>query len=825
MGYYQDINRKYGLNTTHILKQWANHTTKLAAMKNRRIFLLRCRKENVIPNHITRNNKMITKLLTTEDHKISNKINLFNKKLTKHILNFEIEITCSNIKSIENIINRFRQSASKLLPNYIVSDFDKWQDKSFTNHLNKIKLINIKKYNKLKENIIKDKMFNDNQKWFVNLTKINFPKEISDFLSLGPKFSLSPNNNEIDIGRLISNVESILETHPTKLHNILRAKITNILTNYLQNSNNNNKNNSNGIIWTKCRKFLKENPSILILRADKGAVTVAMNNDDYYSKASNLLNDVNTYKKIKNDPTATFQKKNNDMIKFLLNKNIIDKDLAKNMYTYNASAPKFYAVPKIHKENIPLRPIVSSINTPNTAISKFLTDILTKTLGNYRDYNIKNSFEFANKYNNFKLPPNYVLVSFDVVSLFTNIPLNLVIEIITLRWNIIEEQCGFDLDTFIKALKLIFETSYFCYKDEFFLQIFGTPMGSVLSPILSNIVMDFLLDTVKTSLNFDLILLKKYVDDIICAVPFDCIDSTLDILNNFNEHLKFTVEREDKNNSIPFLDTKIIRGNDNVLMLDWYQKPTASGRYINFFSDHPYNMKINIIKAMKNRILKICHPNFRYKNLTILFNIFHNNGYPKNLLTKIIYNNITNDVANNTTNITDTILPTQIIYKKLPLINNLTNKLIGILKNNNIKISRYNTKCIGRFFTSTKSRTPNLFNSNIVYSVPCKDCEMIYVGQTKQWIKTRLSQHRSDIKLNKKTCALAIHANTKLHNINFDDFKILDKEIHYKTRLFLETINIQNSEKTMNFKTDTEGLSTIYSNIFEKIKKVNNNTH
>lgn len=50
---------------------------------------------------------------------------------------------------------------------------------------------------------------------------------------------------------------------------------------------------------------------------------------------------------------------------------------------------------------------------------------------------ITDSFQLAEKFNNFQLPVGYIIVSFDVVSLFTNIPLTLLINSINNKWDIV----------------------------------------------------------------------------------------------------------------------------------------------------------------------------------------------------------------------------------------------------------------------------------------------------------------------------------------------------------------------------------------------------
>ena len=103
-------------------------------------------------------------------------------------------------------------------------------------------------------------------------------------------------------------------------------------------------------------------------------------------------------------------------------------------YTYKISCssdglcPCFYGLPKIHKPGIPLRPIVSFVNSPTHAISGYLSRILSPVVGN-TDYTRGNSCEFADFMRDKILNACEELVSFDVVSLFTKIPVDLAVKV------------------------------------------------------------------------------------------------------------------------------------------------------------------------------------------------------------------------------------------------------------------------------------------------------------------------------------------------------------------------------------------------------------
>ncbi|XP_062534671.1 uncharacterized protein LOC134203846, partial [Armigeres subalbatus] len=93
-------------------------------------------------------------------------------------------------------------------------------------------------------------------------------------------------------------------------------------------------------------------------------------------------------------------------------------------------------------------------------------------------------------------------------------------------------------------VELGLNNSYFMFRDKYYQQTFGTAMGSPLSPILADYVMEDLLDTVITKLNFTIPVLKKYVDDLFLVLPKPLVEHTLNIFNQFNQHLQFTMEIE-----------------------------------------------------------------------------------------------------------------------------------------------------------------------------------------------------------------------------------------------------------------------------------------
>ena len=125
------------------------------------------------------------------------------------------------------------------------------------------------------------------------------------------------------------------------------------------------------------------------------------------------------------NPTTRVEK---DLNKLLLNIKVnntgttpqIGPNLYKKLHCNNSTPASFYGLPKIHKPERPLRPITSSIGSPTYAVSKHLVSILAPLRKN--SYTVKNSSEFVHELKQYSIADDEIMVSFDVKSLFTSIP-------------------------------------------------------------------------------------------------------------------------------------------------------------------------------------------------------------------------------------------------------------------------------------------------------------------------------------------------------------------------------------------------------------------
>ncbi|XP_062710337.1 uncharacterized protein LOC134288705 [Aedes albopictus] len=357
--------------------------------------------------------------------------------------------------------------------------------------------------------------------------------------------------------------------------------------------------------------------------------------EDYDRKMRALVSDTTTYENVKTDPTARYQNGNNSIVRRLKDLKLIDHRTAKELSSTNATCPRIYGQPKAHKPDLPLRPVIPNITAPTYKLAKYIADILQNSF--HSQYSTTSSFEFCGDVNQVVLPEGYIMISLDVTSLFTNVPRHLVIRSIINRWNEVKTQINLDL--FLEIVEYCMEASYFCFEGRYFKQTYGTAMGSPLSPIVADIVLDSVIKTAMNSLPFEITIFRKYVDNIFMAIPRECVQQVLDAFNRIEPRLQFTTE-EEKENRLPFLDMTVIRNADQTLTTEWYAKPIASGRMLNYNSFHQPKYKINVANNFIHRVCSLT----RNKPLDEIAKTIHQhlrqNNYPKSLINRLLHFNI-----------------------------------------------------------------------------------------------------------------------------------------------------------------------------------------
>ena len=214
-------------------------------------------------------------------------------------------------------------------------------------------------------------------------------------------------------------------------------------------------------------KQLKKDNTRMVLTADKGCPWWLWTGKNI-QKSVKLLKQPN-YKIIQTDPTTKHRNKLISLLKSIKSEGGIDDNTHKRLHPTAATLPKYYGLPKIHKQGMPLRPIISSIGSVTNATAKELSRILKPLVGR-SPHHVMNNLEFLESIRGIQLLPEECIVSYDVEALFTSVPVESSISIIR---KLLEEdkelhqRTAMSVNQITCLLKFCLNTTYFTFQGRF----------------------------------------------------------------------------------------------------------------------------------------------------------------------------------------------------------------------------------------------------------------------------------------------------------------------------------------------------------------------
>ena len=382
-------------------------------------------------------------------------------------------------------------------------------------------------------------------------------------------------------------------------------------------------------------KNLKQNKDLIICKPDKGRGIVVLDKSNYVEKMNLILNDFKSFEK---QPflqvpkhTLNLEDKANRLIRKLKENHSISESEYKSLYVVGSRPGVMYGLPKIHKQNIPMRPVVSSISTPFYKLAKFLIPAIEGFAKN--EFTLNNSFEFFDEIRSMDLKDKFI-VSMDIESLYTNIPVKETINIITdLLYENDNSFRNMGKNDFKKILESVTSNTYFIFNSIYYKQLDGLAMGSPLSATLANVFLCYherrWIDN--CPVNFKPQFYRRYMDD--TFIVFDNCDQAnnfLTYMNSRHPNIRFTIEIE-KENKLPFLDL-LVNKSATELDISIYRKPTYTNLGVNFLSACYMKYKMNTFNTFFYRAFKLTsnYANF-HKEITFLEGFFKTNGFHPNL--------------------------------------------------------------------------------------------------------------------------------------------------------------------------------------------------
>ena len=151
--------------------------------------------------------------------------------------------------------------------------------------------------------------------------------------------------------------------------------------------------------------------------------------------------------------------------------------------------PKFYGLPKFHKLNTTLWPIVSSCGSVTYGVAKELTKILKPLVGK-SPHHINSTHDFVEQVKHINLAPGECLSSYDVSALFTSVPVDPALKVIKdllEKDPTLKERTVLPVEDITLLLEFCLKNTYFSFQGQFYEQVKGAAMGSPVSPIVANL--------------------------------------------------------------------------------------------------------------------------------------------------------------------------------------------------------------------------------------------------------------------------------------------------------------------------------------------------
>ena len=538
---------------------------------------------------------------------------------------------------------------------------------------------------------------------------------------------------------------------------------------------------------------LANDKSIKVCRFDKGNGVAILDAAAYNEKLLSIVNDKSKFSlvnfDINNQNMSSLKRApwiaKEDSIKYYINtyfKKFLDVTAARKLSPTGTVPGKLYGLAKVHKTGCPLRPVNCMVNTPEYNISKYLDSLIKPIVPS--EFSVKSTYDFLDRIRSAAISKSDVMVSFDVVSLFTNVPREHTINKIAdgfydEKLSVIDDGpranvCKYMKKSAFKSLLHKCTKSHFLFNERVYQQIDGVQMGCPLGPTFANWFLgDIEANIFKDPKAFFPKTYVRYVDDVFAVFRKNSdVELFLNYLNTQHGQLKFTLEKAN-DDTLPFLDVEVSLAEMGIAT-KVYRKNTDTETILNYESVAPQSWKTGLFKCLIHRAKNICSnaPSLSYE-INYIKKLFSKNGYPDWWLQRE-----EQKMEMGTKRPSEETETKRYAILRLPFFGlcstRLGRKISKILENEfDVKIRTvFNNYKVGNYFV-LKDRLPPLLTPNVVYEFKCAvDSTKSYIGMTTRQLVIRIGEHfnpakNSAVQDHVAVCQSCVNSNA------LDRFKVL----------------------------------------------------
>ena len=256
-----------------------------------------------------------------------------------------------------------------------------------------------------------------------------------------------------------------------------------------------------------------------------------------------------------------------------------------------------------------------------------------KSLVGRSPHHIHSTQDFVEQTNKVSLLLGECFSSYDVTALFTSDliePALGIIRGVLEKDNTLKERTVLPVKDIILLLEFCLHNTYFSFQGQFYEQVEGAAMGSLVSSIVANLYMKYFEQKALSTLTLLTRMWLGYVDDTFVIQKEDHKQNFLEHINSVEPGIKFTVEDNKDDSAIPFLDTIAKPEANGRLSVTRYRKPTHTDQYLQWDSHHHLSAKNSAINTLTHRTKTICNkPELLQKEMDHLRKALTHCKYPK----------------------------------------------------------------------------------------------------------------------------------------------------------------------------------------------------
>lgn len=562
---------------------------------------------------------------------------------------------------------------------------------------------------------------------------------------------------------------------------------------------------------------LKKRDDIVVTKPDKGSGVVVMDKSEYLRLLSEAsINDTSKFRFVDSERPRTrgrppkyyhplLQKERE--LETLVRK-ILPKSIADALRPKGSRLAHLYGLPKTHKEQLAVRPILSATNTYNYSLAKWLDDKLKPLSCN--QYTVTDTFRFADEVRGFEIKNGEILVSYDVTSLFTNVPLEETIQILAEKafaqdWFNETHSLNISKADLIDLLRAATKNQLFQFDGALYEQTDGVAMGSPLGPLLANVFMCSIEENLEQHGQLPRYY-RRYVDDTLTVMP-DRVTAGqfLDTLNSTHPSLQFTMEVE-REGSLPFLGTELLNRAPKIES-KVYIKRTNTGLLLHFQSHVDIKYKRSLVNTMVDRAYRLSSNwSFFSEECDRLRGVFHNLKYPKPLVETTIKRFVERRISS-ADPCPSPDVPSEIVRLVLPFkdqssANHVKQQLNSLSSKLSVTVQPvFVSPKLDQQLKQHEIKPPIVNQQCIVYEFKCNLCDAGYVGYTRGHLHERVEGHT------RKSSSIYKHYhlqhNSEMPERLIEQFNVIAKCNGKFDCLVNEMLYIRMRKPTLNVQTDS----------------------